>query len=422
MNPLAEEVPDPERDLSLVRLNEPGTLANPFPFYCRLRSIDPVHWDPYTQCWVLTRYDDVAFALKSLSAARTPAPEQLMEMGLSELASFAVLTNNQMIFVDAPAHTRLRRLVAAAFTSTNVKPLRNRIREVAVGLLEQVLDRGEIEVVSEFADPLPGIATAAMLGVPESDHVLLSRFTRDFVEAFGSFQQRTDRTDAALATCREMVTYFRNAVGEHQKTLGSGMISLLASANVGGDRLTEDEVVANCIGLMLGGQETASGAISGGIKILLEHPADLDALRADPQLTSSATEEVFRCEAPVQYTGRLTTEDLELGGREIAAGESVVALIAAANRDPARFDNPEHFQIRRTDNKHLAFGWGLHHCLGAMLARSETQSALNLLSRLPDLHLKTVDPVWKNRLGLRGLTSLHVGFAPCSQTVFDGVE
>jgi cytochrome P450 len=409
---------DPQREVSLVRLLEPDVLANPYPLYKRIQSEDPIHWDMYMQSWVLTRYKDVAFALKSFSAARTPLPEQLIEMGLPEFAPIAALTNKQMLFVDPPAHTRFRAAVAEAFAPASVRLLRRHVYEISSRLLESVLPRGEMDVVSEFADPLPAMVTARLLGVPEEDHLLLKGFAADFAETFGSFQQRADRTDAILASCREMASYFRKAIRQGQNAPMGSIIRLLV--NEGGEnRLSEDEAVANSIVIMVGGHETSASAIAGGIRLLLEHPDQLLRLRVNPELAGPAAEEVLRYESPVQHTARVAVADTNVEGRQICAGQSVIALIAAANRDPSVFEYPDRFNVDRSNNRNLAFGWGQHHCLGAVVARMETQIALKILSQLPHIHLKTAHYFWQNHLGLRSLRSLRIGFDACSPAVLD---
>lgn len=397
--------------LSLYRLLDPEVLADPYPLYHRLRTEDPVHWDPFLHVWVVTRYADVIRVLHDFSADRTPTPEQLTAMGLAELNPIAQVMVKQMLFMDPPAHTRLRGLAAYAFTPARVEVLRAHIREITERLLDAVIPGGRMDVIADLAEPLPCIVTAEMLGVPVEDHRQLKAWSQDFAEMLGNFQHNPDHARRVLGSVEEMTAYFRSAMREQRTRSRAGLVSALMNAEVAGDRLSEEEVIANCIVTMVGGQETTTNLIGNGVLSLLRNPDQLDKLRSDPSLVPSAVEELLRYESPSQHTARLAPADLEMEGRQIRQRQAVIAVMAAANRDPDRFPDPDRLDITRKDNRHVAFGWAAHFCFGAPLARMEGQLAFEaMLRRLPDLTLEPGPLSWRTNLGLRGLRALPVTF------------
>jgi len=401
-------VPTP---LSLYHLLDPDVLADPYPLYRRLRTESPVHWDPYLHAWVVTRYADVVTVLHRFSAARTPTPEQLDAIGLSSLAPVAALMVRQMLFLDAPAHTRIRSLAAQAFTPRRVAELRRHIQEIADTLLDAVVARGRMDVIQDLAAPLPAIVTAEMLGVPTADHLQLKAWSADFAEMLGNFQHNPDRAARVLRSTEDMLDYFRAAVREQRTRPRPGLVSAMLQADIDGDRFTEDEVIANCIITMIGGQETTTNLIGNGVLALIRHPDELERLRREPALIGSAIEELLRYESPSQHTARLAPEDTVLGGQQIRRRQAVIAVMAAGNRDPERFPDPDRLDLARPDNRHLAFGWAAHFCFGAPLARLEGQIAVStLLRRLAALRLETSALTWRTNLGLRGLTGLPITF------------
>ena len=401
-----------EPPLSLYRLLDPEVLANPYPLYRQLRTEDPVHWDPFLHAWVVTRYADVVTVLYKFSADRTPTPEQLAALGLESLTPVARVMVRQMLFLDAPSHTRIRGLASQAFTPRRVERLREHIQSITDDLLDAVIPRGRMDVIEELAAPLPAIVTAEMLGVPTRDHQLLKKWSADFAEMLGNFQHNPDRAAGVLKSTEEMVAYFRDAVREQRERPRDGLVSALLAAEIDGDRFTEDEVIANVIVTMVGGQETTTNLIGNGIVTLLRNPEPMARLREDPALITSAVEELLRYESPSQHTARLAPEDVMLGGKLIRKRQAVIAVMAAGNRDPERFPEPDRLDLGRTDNRHLAFGWAAHFCFGAPLARIEGQIAFaTMLRRLPELRLSPEPLVWRENLGLRGLTALPVTFA-----------
>ena len=397
--------------LSLHRLMEPEVLANPYPLFHRLRREDPVHWDPFLHCWVVTRYEDVQRVLHTFTAARTPTPEQLGAMGLERLAPLARIMVRQMLFLDPPDHTRLRRLASTAFTPRRVEGLRSHIRDIANRLVDEVAGSGRMDVIADLAAPLPAVVTAEMFGVPSEDHQMLKDWSADFAEMLGNFQHNPDHFARAQAAAEGMGAYFRDQIAAHRRHPRDGLIQALIEAEVDGNTLTLDELVANLIVTMVGGQETTTNLIGNGLLSLLRWPEQLAKLDADHSLITSAVEELLRFEAPSQHTARLAPQDLEIGGKTIRKRQAVIAVMAAANRDPERFPDPDRLDLARDDNRHVSFGWGPHFCFGAPLARLEGQIVFEtVLDRMKDLQLEPGPLVWRTNLGLRGLTALPVRF------------
>ncbi len=396
--------------LSLYQLLDPEVLANPYPLFHRIRSTDPVHWDIFLHSWVATRYEDIVRIFKTFSAQRTPSPEQLSALGLSDMSPIAALMIKQMLFLDPPTHTRIRSLAAFAFTPARVSVLREQIESVARSLLVRVLDCGRMDVIADFASPLPAIVTATMLGVPKEDHELLKIWSADFAEMLGNFQNNPERTPHILKTVDLMTSYFRDQIRQQSRCPREGLVHSLMTSEIDGDKLTEEEIIANSIITMIGGQETTTNLIGNGMLALLRNPQELERLRADTSLLASAVEELLRYDCPSQHTARIAPADVEIGGKQIRKGQAVIAVMAAANRDPERFSDPDCLNLSRTDNRHLAFGWGSHFCFGAPLARLEGQIAFRKLIRLPSLRLASPSQTWRSNLGLRGLTALPVTF------------
>jgi aspartate racemase len=402
---------------SLYHLLDPEVLANPYPLFHRLRSEDPVYWDPFLHAWVVTRYSDVMEVLLTFSADRTPTPEQLDQMGLSSLNPIARVMVKQMLFMDAPAHTRLRGLSSKAFTPARVEQLRGHIQEIMKSLLDGLQGKEEIDVIADIAEPLPAIVTAEMLGVPTRDHVQLKQWSADFAEMLGNFQHNPERYPRVLKAVEGMTAYFRDAVRDIREHPREGLIHSLLTTEVDGDRLTEEEVVANSIVTMVGGQETTTNLIGNGLLTLLRNPHEMQRLRNDLSLVPSAVEEMLRYESPSQHTARMCPSDREMGGKMIQKRQAVIAVMAAANRDPERFPDPDRFDITRSDNRHLAFGYAAHFCFGAPLARIEGQIAMDaMLRRYPAIKLAQEKLEWRSNLGLRGLKALKIKVSESSQS------
>jgi pimeloyl-[acyl-carrier protein] synthase len=402
-----------DANLSLLRLLKPEVLADPYALYRALREYDPVHWDPYMHAWVVTSYPEVVTVLTNYSADRTPSPAYLDRLGLSVMKPFAEVMLQQMMFMDGAMHSRLRNICAAAFTPRRVEELRTGIDSIANKLIDKVTASGRMDVIVDFANPLPAIVTAKLLGVPIEDHEQLHAWVLDLAEVLGNFQHHPDRLEQIVRSLEDLKSYVAARMEEQRKCPTSGLIYSLMTTEVDGHRLSDEEVIANTIITLIGGHETTTNLIASGFLTLLRDPESLQQLRDRPEIVGSAVEELLRFESPVQHTARIAPADMQLGGKTIQKGSRVVAVLAAANRDPNRFPDPDRLDLLRPDNRHLAFGWAAHFCFGAPLARMEGQIAFSvLLRRLPRATLLDETLDWRANAGLRGLTKLNISFDP----------
>jgi cytochrome P450 len=400
-------------NLSLLRLLNPEVLADPYALYRALREHSPVHWDPYMHAWVVTSYPEVITVLTNYSADRTPSPAYLDQLGLSLMKPFSEVMSQQMMFMDGAMHARLRGVCAAAFTPRKVEELRAVIESIADGLIDKVIASGCMDMIADFANPLPAIVTAKLLGVPIEDHEQLHAWVIDLAEVLGNFQHHPDRVVEIVQSLEDLTRYVAARMQEQRRCPTNGLIYSLMTAEVDGHQLSDEEVIANTIITLIGGHETTTNLIASGFLTLLHNPESLQQLRDRPEIIGSAIEELLRFESPVQHTARIAPADMQLCGKTIQKGSRVVAVLAAANRDPNRFADPDRLDLLRPDNRHLAFGWAAHFCFGAPLARMEGQIAFNaLLRRLsrPTVLDKTLD--WRGNAGLRGLTILNISFDP----------
>ena len=387
---------------------DPEFVADPYPMYHRLRTVDPVHHSALG-FWVLTRYDDVVAALRdprlakeaiaSFVAARFGAP--VPAMGLS------------MLDRDPPDHTRLRGLVSKAFTPRVVEGLRPRIQQIVDGLLDGVTARGSMDLIEEFAYPIPVIVICEMLGVPVEDHERFKGWSLDIARGLDLIWlgPESEVGRRSVAARQSLAEYFRGLIAQRRAAPRGDLLSGLIAAEEAGDKLNEVELLATCILLLIAGHETTVNLIGNGTLALLRHRDQLQRLQRDPGLIAGAIEELLRFDGPVQRTARIPSEDIVIGGRTIAKGEMVMPFIGAADRDPVQFPDPDRLDIGRADNRHIAFGWGIHFCLGAPLARIEGQIAIStLVRRMPKLELATAQPEYRQSLTLRGLKALPVRF------------
>lgn len=388
----------------------PEFNADPYPFYHRLREADPVHRSPLG-FWVLTRYDDCVMVLRDPRFGRAGF-EGVLESVYGNTVEQGRLPTS-MLFRDPPDHTRLRGLVSRAFTPRVVEALRPRIQQIVDGLLDRVQGAGRMEVISDLAYPLPVIVISEMLGVPEEDRERIKQWSADIARSLDAIGLPTDPeiVDRGRTGRRAIGDYFRSLIPDRKKRPRGDLLSLLIEAEEQGDKLSEGELLATCVLLYIAGHETTVNLIGNGLLALLRHPKELERLRDEPSLIQSAVEELLRYDGPVQRTARITNADVELGEHTIPKGSMVVPVIGAANRDPAHFPDPDRLDVSRPDNRHIAFGFGIHFCLGAPLARLEGQITLGtLLHRLPRLALSTERPEWRESQVLRGLKALPVSF------------
>lgn len=400
-----------KKNLSLLRLLNPSVITDPYAVYRALREHEPVHWDPYMHAWVVTSYSEVIAVLTNYSADRTPAPAHLDRLGLSFMTPFAEVMLKQMMFMDGARHARLRSLCASVFTPRRVEAMREVIEAVADELIDKGSPAGRMDLIADFAAPLPAIVTAKLLGIPVEDHEQLGIWVIDIAEVLGNFQHHPDRMAEIMRSLDDLKNYFATRIKEERRRPTGGFIHSLMNAEVDGHRLNDDEVIANSIITLIGGHETTTNLIASGFLTLLTNPQSLEQLRDHPEIVGSAVEELLRFESPVQHTARIAPADMELGGKTIRKGSKVVAVLAAANRDPARFPDPDRLDLLRSDNRHVAFGWAAHFCFGAPLARMEGKIAFNtLIRRLSNPVLSDIPRKWRNNAGLRGLVELNICF------------
>lgn len=364
--------------------------ANPQPIYAQMRQEDPVHRaiGPNTgnPIWILTRYDDCAAFLKDPRFGKEfhkNLPKELAERWWPEPSPddpFAII-NRHLLEIDPPDHTRLRALVHKAFTPRMVENLRPRIHQIAADLLDAMGDHGEADLIAAFAFPLPITVIAEMLGIPPADRDQFRRWTKILL-----FSPDGDANRAALL---EFGMYMNAMIDDRHTNPQDDIITALVQAEEGGDTLNRMELLSMLFLLLVAGHETTVNLIGNGTLALLQHPDQLEKLRRDPSLIKPAIEEMLRFNGPVDMTtNRWAFEDVAFGGKVIPQGDMVWASLLAANRDPAHFPNPDVFDITRDPNRHIAFGNGIHYCVGAPLARLEGAIAINtLLERLPKLEL-----------------------------------
>jgi len=399
---------------------DPAWVENPYAVYDVLRRNNPVHRSPLG-FWVFTRHADCLAILRdkrSSSDGRNVDPEAFSQVRAVDFDSLggaeAVLAEMApFLFRDPPDHTRLRGLVQKAFTPRVIEGLRPRIEELCEQLLDTAFERGEADLVADYAYPLPVQVIVEMLGVPAEDHeqfkvwsdALARGLDPDFLLPPEAVQQR-------LVGILSFVQYFSSLIQERRNHPGDDLLTRLIEAEEQGDVLTQGELLSTCILLLVAGHETTVNLISGGALALMEHPDQLARFRDDASVVRSGIEEMLRYYPPVQLTGRVALEDMEISGAEMKAGEFNMLLIGSANRDPEVFDSPEVFDVTRADNNHLGFGFGIHHCIGAPLARLEAQVALPaLLRRAKRIERVGEDLRYKENIVLRGLASLPVRLA-----------
>ena len=402
---------DDMRDDMRYDVFSPEAIADPYPAYRRLQAESPRFWNAERGIWVFTRHADVAALLAhpSLSAQKFDAqgltPELMVEFGpLYEMLS------RQMLFRDPPHQTRLRTLAAKAFTPRVIERLRVQIQSWTEKFLDAALANGPLDIIRDLAYPLPATVIAEMLGIPHEDRDRFRHWSDDFADFLGTDGDDWERTRPFLPGIYHLMDYLHGAVERTRTTPGDNLLSALIAAEEQGDRLTEEELIANCLLLLVAGHETTTNLIGNGLYALLSHPDQAALLREDPALLPTAIEEMLRYESPVQWTSRIPKETITLDGLRIEAGQFAMLGLGASNRDPAQFTDPDRLDITRREGRHLAFGWGVHYCLGAALARMEGQIALGtLLRRFPALRLAAGEPLrWRRNFIFRALEALPV--------------
>jgi pimeloyl-[acyl-carrier protein] synthase len=389
-------------------------LQNPYSLFDRLRVEDPVHWCEPMKLWLVTRYDDVLTGLKdtSLSSNRTGMYVQALPDSVrARVKPLLEHISKWIQLTDEPDHGRLRKLVNLAFTPKVIKALRARIISLTNEFLDGAPPSKPFDIVKQLCYPLPATVICELLGIPAADRDV-------FYVATGRLMQFSTRGSPTLKdyaheageALDQLVSMFRQLVEDRRRHPREDLLSALVSAEADGTRLSNEELYAMCVFIFLAGHETTTNGLASGILALVQHPDQFSALKADPQrLAAGAVEEVLRFESPVTRAVRQARTDTEISGKRIAAGELVVFLLGAANRDPSQFPEPNRFDIARNPNRHLAFGYGIHFCLGAALARLEMEMAFQAIAaRMPGIRLESECLNWKPVMGIRALQELHV--------------
>jgi len=389
-------------------LADPVVVADPYPAFARAREVAPVQWHEGMQLWLAFSHAEANAVLRDRRLGRIWADKE----PAGRFESFNLVHRNAILEMEPPDHTRLRRLISAAFARGHVERLRPWVQQLAGRLVDGMVERSggrePVDVLTGMADQLPVAVIAELLGVPEADRPLLRPWSNAIVKMY-EYGRTTEIEDAAERAADEFVAYLRGLADERRRAPGEDLLSHLVSVrDAEGDRLTEDELVTTCILLLNAGHEATVNVSGNGLLALLEHPDQLRRLRVDHSLLPTAIEELMRFDSPLQLFERTATEDVEIGGITVGKGQKIAALLGAANHDPAVFAAPETLDVGRTENPHISFGAGVHFCIGAPLARVELQATFGaLLDRTSSLELGA-EPVRRPEFVIRGLAELPV--------------
>lgn len=390
----------------------PAFVADPYPAYAALRATGRAHYFEPTRQWLIPHYSDVSGLLRDRRLGRTylhrftheefgrPAPPDAHE-------PFHTLNGQGLLDLEAPDHTRIRRLVSKAFTPRTVEGLAPTVRRLAAELVDALVAEGGGDLLAAVAEPLPVAVIAEMLGVPESDRALL----RPWSAAICGMYELNPSEETARAAVRASVdfsAYLRELIAERRGKPGDDLISALIAAHDEGERLSEQEMISTCVLLLNAGHEATVNTTVNGWRTLFAHPDQLAALRADHGLLPTAVEELMRYDTPLQMFERWVLDDIEIGGTVIPRGSEVALLFGSANRDPERFAEPDVLDLSRQDNPHVTFGAGIHYCLGAPLARIELDASFGELLRKAPAMRVTAEPEWNPGYVIRGLKELRV--------------
>jgi cytochrome P450 len=386
----------------------PNVIADPYPHYHRLRTLEPVHRSPLG-VFVVSRLADVGFVLRDKRFGKDFVGRMTRRFGPQVLDEQVYRSMSLwMLQMDPPDHGRLRGLVVKAFTARRVEDMRPRIQEIVDRTLDRVASCGQMDLIADFALRLPVTVICDMLGIPEEDHEMIFSGARGGGRLLDPVPLSRAEIDQANADNRATAAYFHSLFELRRRQPGDDLTSQLVQAEEEGHKLTNEELTANVILLFGAGHETTVNLIGNGLLALHRNPDQLRLLKENPTLVSNAIEELLRYDSSVQMTGRTTLEDVSVGGVDVAKGETVLCLLGAANRDPAAYPDPDRLDITRSNIRPMSFGGGIHFCLGAQLARIEGEVAIaTLLRRLPNLKLDDVEhPDWRQTFVLRGLNRL----------------
>jgi len=387
----------------------PEFRADPYSYYRSLRASNPVYFSPALRGWILTRYADIDAVLHdprfSVNRLQSTLFQRLRPLESLRPDFKAAITNN-LLMLDPPDHTRLRRLVNKGFTPRRVDALRPRIQAIVDEILAGLMDAREIDLIRDFAYPLPVIVIAEMLGVPAADRPQFKRWSDALVALLDPLQAENGLSTAQDAYV-EFCAYFRDIFKARRRQPQDDLVSALVAVEEQGETLNEAELLSLCMLILAAGNETTTNLIGNAVLALLGYPDERRRLIDEPSLMPAAVEEFLRFDSPIQLTDRVATQDCRIDGHEIRKGQLVGLILGAANRDPQQFPAPDRLDVGRSNNDHLAFSHGTHFCLGASLARAEAEIALSaLLRRFPNFDGAPRPPGWKRSLVLRGPTAL----------------
>ncbi len=400
------------RDVSLIpALTDQLFLMDPSPTYEQLHAQGVSGWDEDRQMWLIWGYAETHEALKSPQLSVHTAGARLGQAG-PRYAPVVEAVSRFLTRVDGPAHSRIRGLLLRAFTPRAVEKMEDTIRTCVIELLGPHLDTGRMDVVTDLAIPLPLTVIGTMLGVPREDHVQVKTWA-SALGGIADLDPNPEVQERALQALEAFRDYVGRLIAKHQRQPGDDLLGALVTVEEAGDRISPNELVAICQVLLIAGHETTTCLLGNAVQLLLAHPDVLEVVRQTPQLLPGFIEEVLRYDSPVQVRTRLATQELPLGGQQVAAGQALLLLLGAANRDPRVFRDPDQFDIQRTPNHHLAFGEGPHYCLGAALARLEGRIAAEiLLEKMPKLALAPGSQLRRQpNFSLRSWESLPIVFA-----------
>ena len=389
-------------------------LQDPYPTYARMHEEGPLHYVDVGKwaVWSVFSHAECASIAKDTRLSAKRAKQMLLPLPLSRQAEFSELARMLglwLIFMDPPEHTRLRKLLNKGFSAAAVEGLRPQVEAIVDQMLKPLQPGSEIDLMREFANPMPVRIILEMLGIPQELRDTFVEWSRAIAVFRGNPNRTVEEARAAQDALIELTEFFRKTVAERRRNKGNDLISLLIDIEEEGEVLTEEELYAQCIALLFAGHETTRNLIGNGMYTLLQYPQETAELRERPEIIRSAVEELLRYESPVQFTARVLKEDIEICGQPIRKGWTVLCMLGAANRDPKQFKEPNQLDLKRLNNQHLAFSAGLHFCIGAQLARLEGQIALlNLAQRFPQMKLTGPRPEWASTFGFRGLKSLSV--------------
>jgi cytochrome P450 len=390
-------------------------LQDPYPTYARLHEEGPLHYldvDGKWALWSIVSHAECSSAAKDPRLSAKRSQQMILSLPLSSQSEFRELERMLslwLIFMDPPEHTRLRKLLNKGFSPAAIEGLRPQVEAIVDQMLEPLQQGSEVELMNEFANPMPVRIILEMLGIPQELRDTFVNWSHDIAVFRGSPDRTVEHARAAQNSLIAMTDFFRKVVAERRRHKGNDLISLLIDIEEEGEVLTEEELYAQCIALLFAGHETTRNLIGNGMYTLLRHPEQTSELRENPEIIRSAVEEILRYESPVQFTARVLKEDVEICGQHIPKKWSVLCMLGAANRDPKRFKQPNQLDLKRLNNQHLAFSAGPHACIGGQLARLEGQIALlNLVQRFPNMKLNGPRPQWAPTFGLRGLKGLSV--------------